>query len=520
MNLGVELHGNRFGDLEKCCAIGVYSLETWLNFVNLRTDIRNNLAIFLRDTQHISDICMMLWLGPALLGIHLTEPYLLLLLDKQATHLDLLRILPNLYQELNEYKISLAQIGEPALPSIKEGWINPLSSSAPYPKEIGQAILRAIEAQDKELLDKYLKELCKTMATILRRQRGNAYDFGEEKNSSESVSTLFTEEELEVAPTHQRDMENVFGIGDGIWTRFGPQSFNKSTDDLIIKYSHDLLPSPSVWCTAKARKTAKHLQCLQKEFSEKQEALLRAGVTQTDAETLAKETQVQKYVQQCRTSHGGPFNAPEEVDELVTKLQHDDKLLRSALTKEIRYRKYSAYSIKFDNPLFKQQNCDTTTLIGNLKLILMKSDCTLAAKATMTDLEAAITSGVDEVEVEVPDDAVEDCGWPPAKETLIVAIFTDRFYIGEVMSTVDDDTIKVSYMRPKTIKTANQDEHPRRFWYWPVRKDKFDTHRSCILNLKPSLTLAIPPSTNKMIVFSCDNAELLERIAATVTDEL
>ena len=59
MNLGVELHGNRFGDLEKCCAIGVYSLETWLNFVNLRTDIRNNLEIFLRDTQHISDICMM-----------------------------------------------------------------------------------------------------------------------------------------------------------------------------------------------------------------------------------------------------------------------------------------------------------------------------------------------------------------------------------------------------------------------------------------------------------------------------
>ena len=26
LNVGQELHGNRFGDLEQCCAIGVYSL--------------------------------------------------------------------------------------------------------------------------------------------------------------------------------------------------------------------------------------------------------------------------------------------------------------------------------------------------------------------------------------------------------------------------------------------------------------------------------------------------------------
>ena len=171
-NLGVELHGNRFGDLEKCCAIGVYSLELWLNFVNVRTDIRNNLAIFLRDTQHLSDICTVLWLGPALLGIHLTEPYLALLLEEQVTHLDLLRILPQLYKELNEYQISLAQINEPAFPSLKNGWIDPLSPFSPYQKEISESIQRSIARQDMVLLDKYLKELCKGMATILKRQRG------------------------------------------------------------------------------------------------------------------------------------------------------------------------------------------------------------------------------------------------------------------------------------------------------------------------------------------------------------
>ena len=100
MNVGQELHGNRFGELEKCCAIGIYSLDLLINFVNVRCDIRNDLAIFLRDTQHLHDICLHLWLGSALFGIHLTEPYLALLIDRQANHLELLNIFPRLYQEL------------------------------------------------------------------------------------------------------------------------------------------------------------------------------------------------------------------------------------------------------------------------------------------------------------------------------------------------------------------------------------------------------------------------------------
>ena len=35
-----------------------------------------------------------------------------------------------------------------------------------------------------------------------------------------------------------------------------------------------------------------------------------------------------------------------------------------------------------------------------------------------------------------------------------------------------------------------------------------------------SLEVAAPPSTLKMIVFSCDNVDLIENIAVTVTDEL
>ena len=93
LNLGQELHGNRFGDFEKCCTIGIYSIEMYVDFINVWSEARNDLTMFLKDTQHLKDICILLWLGPALLSIHLTEPYLSLLSDQKATHLDLIEVL-------------------------------------------------------------------------------------------------------------------------------------------------------------------------------------------------------------------------------------------------------------------------------------------------------------------------------------------------------------------------------------------------------------------------------------------
>ena len=112
----------------------------------------------------------------------------------------------------------------------------------------------------------------------------------------------------------------------------------------------------------------------------KQFALIEAGVSVTDADILSKDTRLQKFVQQCRVSHNGPLNDPEEVEDLVKRFNTDEKLLRSALTKEIRYRKYSSHSIKFDNPLFMQQKCDVKTFVGNLKLLLMKTGVPMAAR--------------------------------------------------------------------------------------------------------------------------------------------
>ena len=100
----------------------------------------------------------------------------------------------------------------------------------------------------------------------------------------------------------------------------------------------------------------------------------------------------------------------------------------------------------------------------------------------------------------------------------IAVNFSDGFYIGEIIDKIDDSTYRVSHMSPKVVLTADSNEHKRRFWYWPSKKDIFDTDVSCVLNLRPVISIATPPSTKRLFIFACHNAELLEVIANSVSD--
>ena len=73
-------------------------------------------------------------------------------------------------------------------------------------------------------------------------------------------------------------------------------------------------------------------------------------------------------------------------------------------------------------------------------------------------------------------------------------------------------------MAPKVVSTADYNEHKRRYWYWPSKKVIFDTNTSYILNLRPVISVATPPSTKRLYTFACYNAELLEIIANSVSD--
>ena len=86
------------------------------------------------------------------------------------------------------------------------------------------------------------------------------------------------------------------------------------------------------------------------------------------------------------------------------------------------------------------------------------------------------------------------------------------------MEVIDDKTVKVSYMAKNKIVTAAPTEHKRRFWIWTFKRDVYDTKKNCVIDLRPDLVLESPPS-KRHFVFSCINAELLEALANSVTEE-
>lgn len=527
INKAIELHGNRFGDLERCSAIGVYSLPTWISFVEQHPNIRNQLAIFLRDTAHLADICRVLWLGSALVGIHVTFPYLYMLLDLEVDHWKLLEVLPKLYRQLVEYPHSLAQLEAPGVPALAFAWQNPLDkNTSPYGLEVSQGLQNALKMCDQRLLDRYLRDLCKMLAIILKRQRGNAYGFGDDPDSDEHVLKQMSADDLSKAPTHTKQIENLYGTEDMLLTRFGVQSFCKSQDDLIIKYSADLLDKSHSWHTKKVREKVKELDKSQKEFTQAQRDLLDAGVTPVEAIQMTTMNKVQRVVEQCRKSHNGPVSTVEELNEVLSKLT-DEKLRRKAIVYEIRYRKFTVLNIKDSNPLFLQKNLSLEKLESNLRLLIQKCGLTLASEVTIDDLERVVMSSdsescIDEIspgdsdEERSESDDEESCGneqerpgigpliWPPALGDHVTVNFDSGFKIGEVL-IVKGKKVKITFMHPRSIEKSK----PRQFWVWGYTHERW-INKEFILPIHPVLEFEVAHSTSNLLIFRLENLEMIE----------
>ena len=71
------------------------------------------------------EVILFYLIGAALIGIHIGEPYVNLLMVRRAKMSELIRIFPQLYEEMIDTPICFAQLKEPAIPCLKEAWIDP-----------------------------------------------------------------------------------------------------------------------------------------------------------------------------------------------------------------------------------------------------------------------------------------------------------------------------------------------------------------------------------------------------------
>ena len=265
-NVGQMIHANRFGEFEELCAGGLYLSNTWNDWLALNPNVRNQLACYLRAVNGLQDTCKFLWCGSALIGLHVTAPFMSMILDHNVTTRELLKILLALYSDLSSYNVNLSTV-QPILPSLTKYFLDPfMKETTPYGVDVCRAIEVYLQSCDHELMNIHLKSVCTELARILKQQRGEQYGFGDNPDSSEHVLKNMSENFLDCpAATPTKSIENYFGRLDGLLKTSTPKGFSKSVDDLIIKCSEDLIESDK-WRTKEVRDRAKKLKDMEKRF--------------------------------------------------------------------------------------------------------------------------------------------------------------------------------------------------------------------------------------------------------------
>ena len=533
-NVGHMIHANRFGEFEERCAGGVYLIETWMAWLQTFSDVRNQLSCYLRSVMSIMDMCKFLWAGAALIGIHITAPFMSMLLDHRVTPRKLLVILPQLYDDLKAYSLSLVQIDECGITAMREFFLHPLKKeSAPYGLEVSIALKVFIESCDKDLMAKYLKQVCNELAIILKRQRGNQYGFGDDPDSSDHIKKNMTESMLDDPDAnHSKPIENYFGNMDREIKKSGPAGFDKCTSDLIIKYSQDLIGDDDMWRAKANRKAAKEIDIKQKEFDKTQKELISLGVDNADIETICSENRVIKVVSKCKESHNGPIDTTDDLHKLVQEKAENEKELHKCLNLEIRFRKFTLNEVKSTCPLFRQKGLSIQLKVKNLEA-LIDSQLNFKALASMSDLEEAIGMNTEhsgtvlDAEDDNGGESVEDTdneldeekniatdhqkdntnttAQPYKPKEFVLVLFDDGAYPSEVVE-VKDDIIDVSCMNPVVVR----DQKNFRYWKWPSSEEKQPIHKQSILPIRPHLDVSREYSSRKRVVFELVNFELVE----------
>ena len=148
-NDSFSLRSHRFGALEKASIVAIYHWDDVKELCE-RIENRNDLVIFLRTVMECRFIHQMI-LALALVGLHLIEPFILMV--QSSSHTDLLQRLPTLFADLQNHELlgrKSTQVTEAAIPSLqsafqdvkekgvyKERWLQVLQSEIDMLDESG-----------------------------------------------------------------------------------------------------------------------------------------------------------------------------------------------------------------------------------------------------------------------------------------------------------------------------------------------------------------------------------------------
>ena len=163
------IHANHFGEFEERCVGAVYVADIWMAWLDTFSDVRNQLVCFLCTVSNLMEMCKFFWAGSALVGIHITEPFMSMLLDHKLTPRQLLTVLPNLCNNLCSYPQPMTNQSRCTLPSLQPYFLHPFKrQKSPYGVPVCQKLKEYIKGFDQHLMDNYLKQVSRILELFSR----------------------------------------------------------------------------------------------------------------------------------------------------------------------------------------------------------------------------------------------------------------------------------------------------------------------------------------------------------------
>ena len=339
---------NRIGD---CAMSLLFHLDDISQFLEKNTSILNDIAILDRDFLQM-EVLKPIYAAVALIGLHLTRPFHVMITDSETNYTTLLDVFKQLYIELDTV--------EPENLITKEHVLK-FSTNAQFKTSLPKECL-----VDKviEVAEDFRTPVISTMELILKKfkdgfahQKGAIFGFGEEKNDETKtvlkISHLDEEslKKVNKAPIHNLGEERAVGMINYELQIRGKPNLNTSSRNLVLNKSLDIIKQNYTFKLFK--KPKEEIAVLRQEWSAKMKALDSKGFTEKEALNLTQENKKLKdlaYLKQQKVP--GPFTSSNEVQKFMSSCQ-DSKEKNSRLYLEVRYAKESSMSLKRTASVFR-----------------------------------------------------------------------------------------------------------------------------------------------------------------------
>ena len=450
-NESLSLKDHRFNRIFECYYSLVHHIEDIKSYLEKFTNVVNGLNIIDRSFLDM-EVLKPIFCATSLIGIHITGPYLELLVNTSTNYDTLSEAFPKLYEELENVKGADMLNTEQQIFNFVEKKLFLKS----LPKECMLTRIEACMQEYKKENINILNVLLPMLAEGFSMQRGALFGFGPKANESTgtllkiSAASEAEKQKLNKAPIHNLNEERSVGFITHEVSIRGPDQLEPASKKMILNKSIDLLEKtldkPKTFLSFK--KASESINEIKLKWTEKLKSFQADGYSKQECLNLRKESEQLELLEFLKLQEfPGPFTKPTEVKEFMqSDLRPEEKQKR--LKKEVKYARMSCTTMKETHSVFRLKNyldLDAEEYADNL--ISYLDNARSVRSITLNDLNNVLHGLANTIPLVNPDSQNKD-GFVIGE---YVAAFwlegaTYKWHLGVVENIHSDQTIVISYL--------------------------------------------------------------------------